>query len=118
VGEIWGDARWAYFQGADLFCLPSFSENFGLAILEALQVGTRVLTTNQTPWSVLPSLGAGFVVEPAEDAVKNALAAFLAAPEWSVEQRAKLATEIQRRFSWDVVGPSYISLYRDVLGHV
>ena len=50
LGEIWGDARWPYFQGADLFCLPSHSENFGLAVLEACQVGTGARTTHATPW--------------------------------------------------------------------
>src|ERR1700716_2334280 len=43
----------AHFHG---LWQPGFpSENFGLAILEALQVGTRVLTTNQTPWSAIAS---------------------------------------------------------------
>ncbi|MEP6671914.1 MAG: glycosyltransferase, partial [Chthoniobacter sp.] len=40
AGAVWSDARWPYFQGADLFCLPTHSENFGLAVLEACQVGT------------------------------------------------------------------------------
>ena len=50
-GAVWGEARWPYFQGADLFCLPTHSENFGLAILDACQVGTPALTTTETPWS-------------------------------------------------------------------
>jgi glycosyltransferase involved in cell wall biosynthesis len=115
VGEIWGDARWPYFQGADLFCLPSFSENFGLAVLEALQVGTRVLTTDQTPWSAVPSWDAGFVVPPAQAELESALRAFLACPQWPLARRAKLAAEIHDRFSWDTVGPPYVRLYEDVL---
>jgi len=115
VGEIWGDGKWVYFQGADLFCLPSFSENFGLAVLEALQVGTRVLTTNQTPWDAVTSWGAGFVVEPAIGAVRSALARFLACPEWPAEQRTNLAADIHRRFSWDAIGPLYLRFYEDLL---
>ena len=91
MGEIWGDEKWAFFQGADLFCLPTFSENFGLAVLEALQVGTRVLTTDQTPWGVVPSWGAGSIV-----------------------QRQKLAAVIHRNFSWKQVGPHYLRFYESI----
>src|SRR5207249_723545 len=51
IGEVWGEERWKFFQGADLFCLPTHSENFGLAILESCQVGTPALTTRATPWA-------------------------------------------------------------------
>jgi glycosyltransferase involved in cell wall biosynthesis len=115
VGEIWGDGKWVYFQGADLLCLPSYSENFGLATLEALQVGTRVLTTNQTPWDIVPSLGAGMIVPPAEEAIRSALVTFLANPEWTTTQRAALASRIHDLFSWDVVGPPYLRFYEGIV---
>jgi glycosyltransferase involved in cell wall biosynthesis len=115
VGEIWAEGKWAYLQGADLMCLPSYSENFGFAVLEALQVGTRVLTTDQTPWRAVPSWGAGWIVPPKVDAVGAALAEYLARPEWSVEQRSHLAGETRDRFSWDKVGPAYLRFYEDVV---
>src|SRR4029434_11266956 len=64
IGEIWGDARWPYLQGADLFCLPSHSENFGLTLLEACQVGTPVLTTTATPWGEWLRSDLVFIAEP------------------------------------------------------
>ena len=115
AGEIWGDAKWVYFQSADLFCLPSYSENFGLVILEALQVGTRVLTTDQTPWDIVLSLGAGMIVRPVEEAIRSALVEFLANPEWTNAQRATLASKIHRQFSWDAVGPAYLSFYEAII---
>jgi len=115
AGEIWGDAKWVYFQGADLFCLPSYSENFGLAILEALQVGTRVLTTDQTPWDIVPSLGAGMIVQPVEDATRSALVKFLGSPAWTTAQRFTLASRIHGLFSWDAVGPAYLRFYEEIL---
>ena len=83
AGEIWGSGKWVYFQAADLFCLPSYSENFGFAILESLQVGTRVLTSNETPWSEVPAWNAGWIVEPNEASIREALVKFVARPEWS-----------------------------------
>ena len=111
LGEVWGDGKWVYFQGADLFCLPSYSENFGLAVLEALQVGTRVLTTDQTPWEMVASLGAGMIVQPVEGAIRAALVEFLANPEWTSAQRTTLALKIHGQFSWESVGPAYLRFY-------
>jgi glycosyltransferase involved in cell wall biosynthesis len=115
VGEVWSDEKWRYLQGADLFCLPSYSENFGLAILEALQVGTRVLTTNQTPWKAVLAWDAGYLVDPAEEAIASALMEQLTkAPRWALEQRDSLAEKIHHQFSWDSVGPRYLRLYADI----
>jgi glycosyltransferase involved in cell wall biosynthesis len=114
VGEIWDDSKWSYFQGADLFCLPSHSENFGLAVLEALQVGTRVLTTTETPWDIVTSLGGGMIAEPTVGAIRSALVAFLTNTDWTATQRDTLASTIHARFSWDTVGPAYVRLYEEV----
>jgi glycosyltransferase involved in cell wall biosynthesis len=103
-------------QGADLFCLPSYSENFGLAILEALQVGTRVLTTNQTPWSAIALWNAGYVVDPTEVAIGSVLAEHvMKSTPWSLQQRDLLAQQIHRTFSWDAIGPRYLQLYREIV---
>jgi glycosyltransferase involved in cell wall biosynthesis len=114
VGEIWDDGKWSFFQGADLFCLPSHSENFGLAVLDALQVGTRVLATTETPWDFVTSLGGGRIVEPTVGAIRSALVAFLTNTEWTDAQRDTLASTIHARFSWDRVGPAYVQLYEEV----
>jgi glycosyltransferase involved in cell wall biosynthesis len=116
IGEVWTDEKWPYLQGADLFCLPSYSENFGLAVLEALQVGTRVLTTNQTPWSAIASWNAGYVVDPTEVAVGSVLAEHvMKSPPWSLQQRDLLAQQIHSTFSWDAIGPRYLQLYREIV---
>jgi glycosyltransferase involved in cell wall biosynthesis len=114
LGEVWGDNKWRYFQGADLFCLPSFSENFGLAVLEALQVGTRVLTTNQTPWTDVPSWEAGFIAEPTVEGVRGALENFFASPNWPFDRRNKLAAQMCARYSWDTIGPAYLRFYEEL----
>ena len=47
-GAVEDDAKRWLFQHADLYVLPSYSENFGNTIAEALAHGTPVLTTSQT----------------------------------------------------------------------
>jgi|KBSSwiStaDraftv2_1062776.scaffolds.fasta_scaffold404387_2 glycosyltransferase involved in cell wall biosynthesis len=111
-GEIWGEARWPYFQGADLFCLPSHSENFGLAVLEACQVGTPALTTRATPWGDWLSGERGYVGEATTESVRELLARFFQHPPHTAEQRAQLAAWAHAEFSWDALAPRYAAIYR------
>ncbi len=115
IGPVWADARWPYLQGADLFCLPTHSENFGLVVLEACQVGTPALTTTGTPWAdVLPKHG-GFISEPRVASLRAELERFFACGRPSAEQRAQLADWTRQTYTWDALGPQYASLYERIV---
>jgi len=45
VGMITGNAKWGAFYGCDAFILPSFQENFGIAIVEAMACKKPVVIT-------------------------------------------------------------------------
>ena len=114
VGEVWGDERWPYFQGADLFCLPSHSENFGLAVLEACQVGTPVLTTTTTPWGEWLRGENAYIAEPNSASIAQRLREFFGKPPVGDEKRQAFANSVQATFSWSVLGPRYAALYREL----
>jgi glycosyltransferase involved in cell wall biosynthesis len=115
IGAIWGDARWPYFQGADLFCLPTHSENFGLAILEACQVGTPVLTTNETPWAEDLAASRGFIAKPTVESIRQLLATFFAQPPPEPAARHALSEWARSKFHWDTLSASYATFYRSLL---
>ena len=115
IGEVWGEDRWPYFQGADLFCLPTFSENFGLAVLDACQVGTPALTTSTTPWIEYLADGRGYLCKPREDSVREKLASIFAEPRWTPERRENLAAWAWSTFHWDALAPRYLACYRSLL---
>jgi glycosyltransferase involved in cell wall biosynthesis len=50
-------------EGHHMFILPSKSENYGHAIVEALSAGLPVITSNGVPWLGLKEAGAGLNVE-------------------------------------------------------
>ena len=52
-GQVSGAAKTQAFVDSDIFVLPSYSENFGIAVAEALAHGTPVITTKGTPWQGL-----------------------------------------------------------------
>jgi glycosyltransferase involved in cell wall biosynthesis len=114
-GAVWGDARWPYFQGADLFCLPTHSENFGLAVLEACQVGTPVLTTHETPWTAHLANGRGFVGDPTVESVRQLLGEFFAQPRPDPAARQALSDWAWATFHWDALAASYETFYRSLL---
>ena len=114
-GAVWGDARWPYFQGADLFCLPTHSENFGLAVLEACQVGTPALTTTGTPWAGQLPKDHGFIGEPSVESTRQSLTAFFQQPRWTHEKRAHLSDWAHANYDWQALGPKYAAFYRDIL---
>ena len=61
-------------QGEHVFILPSKSENYGHAIVEALSTGLPVITSEGVPWLGLEEAGAGVNIDMNEDALgMNAL---------------------------------------------
>lgn len=59
-GMLEGDAKWGALRAAEAFVLPSHQENFGIAVVEALAVGTPVLISRQVNiWDEIECAGAG-----------------------------------------------------------
>lgn len=61
-GMLKGADKWSAYYAAELFCLPSHQENFGIVIAEALGCGVPVITTNKVNiWREILEDGAGIV---------------------------------------------------------
>jgi glycosyltransferase involved in cell wall biosynthesis len=81
-GPLFGSDKITAYHDADLFVLPTLSENFGMVIAEALACGTPVITTKGAPWQGLETAEAGWWIDLGTDALKKSLeSAFLKTPE-------------------------------------
>ena len=114
VGACWSDAKWNYLGAADLLCLPSFSENFGLVVLESLLAGTPVLTTPATPWGSLRGSLPVFLTQPEAGALASALRERVAAPPATEAERAATHRAVANTFAWSILAPRYLDLYRQL----
>lgn len=72
-GMLQGEMKWGAFYAAEVFCLPSHQENFGLVVAEALACGKPVLISNKVNiWREIEADGAGLVVnDTLEGAINN-----------------------------------------------
>ncbi len=58
---------------SDILILPSYSENFGMVIIESLSRGTPVIVSKKTPWEEVTNIGCGFWVDNDPDALADVL---------------------------------------------
>jgi glycosyltransferase involved in cell wall biosynthesis len=68
-GALYGQEKWRAYRDAALFVLPTHSENFGIAVAEALAAGTPALVTKGAPWQPLDSYRAGWWIDVGLDAL-------------------------------------------------
>lgn len=89
VGGVYGYMKWKMLRDADVLVLPTFSENFGIVVAEALACGTPVITTKGAPWSDLDTWGCGWWIERSADSLVSALKSFSALSENELERMGR-----------------------------
>ena len=117
TGLVTGDRKEALFAEADVFVLPTYSENFGIAVAEALARGVPVITTTGAPWEDIETWRCGWWVQPGVDGVARAL---VAAMNTSREELSEMGLRgvqlVKEKYSWDQIGRDALEAYQWMLG--
>ncbi len=112
TGMLSGPQKWGAFHAAEVFCLPSHQENFGVAVVEALGCGVPVLISDKVNiWREIEADGAGIVRTDTVDGTEQALREWLAADAATrARMRAAAPASFARRFQSRQVGQRLLDI--------
>lgn len=117
VGPLYGEAKETAYREADIFVLPTFSENFGIVVAEALSYGVPVITTTGTPWQELSEYRCGWFVKPNVGDLQTTLdSAFSKSRDELQEMGVRGQELIRRRYQWPAIATQMAEAYRWLLG--
>jgi glycosyltransferase involved in cell wall biosynthesis len=118
LGPLYDDAKHDALAAAELFVLPTLSDNYAIVIAEALNAGVPVLTTQGAlPWHVLEARGCGWWVPVGAASMAEALTratALSGAALAAIGQRGVAVARAQCR--WSDAAARTLELYHWLLG--
>lgn len=116
LGHVDGERKAAAFAAAQVFVLPSFSENFGIAAAEALMAGLPCVLGNGVAIAAeVAEAGAGLATSPEPEAIAQALRSVLADEDRRIEMGRRAAALARERYSLDAMGERLVRLYEGIV---
>jgi glycosyltransferase involved in cell wall biosynthesis len=112
AGFVDGREKLAALADADLFVLPSRSENFAVSVVEAMACGLPVVISDQIGiHREVAAAGAGVIVPCGTDELADALARLSADPQARREHGARAQCLARHRFSMETMTSELLRLY-------
>jgi glycosyltransferase involved in cell wall biosynthesis len=116
AGFLEGADKLSALKAASLFALPSYSENFGIALVEAMAAGLPSVMSDQVAIAVdATEYDAGLSVPCEVEPLASALRRLLGDPQLRERLGANARRLVEDRFSLEAMSNSLLRLYESVL---
>lgn len=108
--------KFKFYAQADLYALPSFTENFGVTVAEALSTGTPVIVSNTIPWAKVIDNGCGWMVGNSPGELAKQLNQCFGMNRDSLIKMGQFGKRwMQKDYSWDGIAPKMLTAYKWLL---
>lgn len=112
-GPLYGDTKHDAYYNADLFVLPTHSENFGMVVAEALAHGCPAIVTRGAPWRDLETEACGWWIDDDASALGEALDTAMRLTQGQLAVMGSKGRDwMTRVFGWSTIGTSMSAAYR------
>ena len=116
VGMITGDDKKAALADADVFVLPSYSEGFSMAVLEAMAAGTPAIVSDRVGFGeVIRETGAACLTDLTPESVTASLERVLDDNAYRAQIRQTGQTLVRERYDIHVVADQLLAQYQHLL---
>ncbi|PPC74954.1 hypothetical protein C4K68_23570 [Pokkaliibacter plantistimulans] len=116
IGPLYNEEKEVLLKNSDAFILPSFSEGLPMSVLEALSYGVPNLINKNCNIDNIFKEDVAFNIGTNEEEIQNGIIEFVKLNNSEVEKvRFKSLEFVKKNYSWEVVAPQYISMYKELL---
>lgn len=112
AGPLFGTCKTQAYCDADLFVLPTYSENFGMTVAESLAAGTPAIVTSGAPWGGLDENKAGWWIDVGKEPLITCLQSAMAKSSAELDRMGRNGRNwMEKDFSWEHVAQNMKKTY-------
>ena len=116
VGPKFGDELSREYEECDCLVLPSFTENFGATVVDAMAHGKPCIASAFTPWKVLQDRGCGWWVDNKPDSLAKAIQEMIEIGDDKRRAMGEIGRRlVEERYTWEAVTDKLIKVYESII---